>query len=236
MPSALSWRSPPPGTSLPMPALLTSASIRGSAASTSSARRSTSASEDRSARYARASPPISASVSAIRSSLRPCTSTVSPACASAAARARPNPSVAPVTRTTMRDDDRMDVQRSDVTVLLATEHAVARVLVQAGDEVEAYPALLAAMGESLAWDFGAVWLPDGDALRCAATWPDDSEFAAESRALRLAPGEGLPGRVWAASNPAWITGVPIEAGFPRKEAAARLGLNSAFAFPMRGAA
>jgi PAS domain S-box-containing protein len=136
----------------------------------------------------------------------------------------------------MRDDDRMDVQRSDVAVLLAAEHAVARVLVQARDEIEAYPALLAAMSAALAWDFGAVWLPDGDALRCVAAWPESGEFAAESRAIRLAPGEGLPGRVWAATDPAWITGVPAEGGFPRKAAAARAGLNSAFAFPMRGTA
>jgi PAS domain S-box-containing protein len=134
----------------------------------------------------------------------------------------------------MRDDDRMDVQRSDVAVLLATEHAVARALVAARGEGDAYPALLAAMGETLAWDFGAVWLPDGAALRCVATWPAHSEFAAESRARTLIAGEGLPGRVWAASGPAWITGLPTEGGFPRKEAVARAGLQSAFAFPVRG--
>jgi PAS domain S-box-containing protein len=128
----------------------------------------------------------------------------------------------------------MDVQRSDVAVLLATEHAVARALVAARGEGDAYPALLAAMGETLAWDFGAVWLPDGAALRCVATWPAHSEFAVESRARTLSAGEGLPGRVWAASGPAWITGLPTEGGFPRKEAVARAGLQSAFAFPVRG--
>ena len=76
---------------------------------------------------------------------------------------------------------------SDVTELLHTEHAVARVLAGAPDEAEAYPELLAAMGEALAWDFGAVWVPVADdALRCAATWPQGAEFAAESRALTLA--------------------------------------------------
>ena len=68
-------------------------------------------------------------------------------------------------------------ERSDVTVLLRTEHAVARVLASAATESEAYPALLAAMGEQLHWDFGAVWLPGGNgALRCVASirlrcWP-----------------------------------------------------------------
>jgi PAS domain S-box-containing protein len=136
----------------------------------------------------------------------------------------------------MRDDDRMEVQRSDVSLLLRTEHAVARVLASAAGEADAYPALLAAMGESLAWDFGAVWLPDGDRLRPVATWPEASAFASVTRALTLGAGEGLPGRVWAAEDPAWITGVPAEGGFPRKEAATRAGLHSAFAFPVRGAA
>jgi PAS domain S-box-containing protein len=136
----------------------------------------------------------------------------------------------------MRDDESMDVQRSDVTVLLRTEHAVARVLASARGETEAYPALLAAMGESLAWDFGAVWLPEDGRLRPVATWPAESEFGAETQALTVAPGEGLPGRVWAAESPAWITGTPTEGRFPRKAAAARAGLESAFAFPVRGTA
>jgi PAS domain S-box-containing protein len=136
----------------------------------------------------------------------------------------------------MRDDESMDVQRSDVTVLLRTEHAVARVLASARGEAEAYPALLAAMGESLAWDFGAVWLPEDGRLRAVTTWPEESEFGAVTRALTVVPGEGLPGRVWAAADPAWITGTPKEGGFPRKEAAARAGLESAFAFPVRGTA
>src|SRR5919108_3845860 len=101
------------------------------------------------------------------------------------------------------------MQRSDATVLLRAEHAVARVLASATDEATAYPALLAAIGESLGWEVGAVWEPaDEGFLRCADTWPAEGEFVAETRALKLAPGEGLPGRVWANGEPAWITDVP----------------------------
>jgi PAS domain S-box-containing protein len=127
-------------------------------------------------------------------------------------------------------------ERSDVTDLLRTEHAVARVLASAAGEDEAYPALLAAMGESLDWDFGALWLPEtDDALRCVATWPHAGEFVAESRALTLGPEEGLPGRVWATEAPAWITDVPPDSTLPRARAAARAGLLTAFGFPVRGA-
>jgi PAS domain S-box-containing protein len=128
------------------------------------------------------------------------------------------------------------IQRSDVTLLLRTEHAVARVLACAAGEDDAYPALLAAMAESLEWDFGAVWLPAGDGtLRCAATWPESGDFVAESRSLTLAAGEGLPGRVWEGEVPAWLTDVPPDTTLPRAQAAARAGLLTAFGFPVRGA-
>jgi PAS domain S-box-containing protein len=128
--------------------------------------------------------------------------------------------------------------RSDVTVLLQTEHAVARVLASAPGEQEAYPALLAAVGESLAWDFGAVWEPEGAALTCRAVWTgpraDAGAFGAESRAVQLRQGEGLPGRVWAGQEPTWVADVAVEKGFPRAAAAAAAGLRSGFAFPVRG--
>src|SRR5919108_3870349 len=128
------------------------------------------------------------------------------------------------------------MRRSDVTVLLRAEHAVARVLASAPDEATAYPALLAAIGESLGWDVGAVWEPGEDGLlRCAHAWPDGGDFIAETRSITLQAGEGLPGRVWGAGKPAWITDVPPDSDLPRAAAAARAGLLTAFAFPVEGA-
>jgi hypothetical protein len=68
---------------------------------------------------------------------------------------------------------------------------VSRVLASAASEQEAYPQLLAAVGESLAWDVGAVWEPDGPALTCREVWtgprPAVAAFAVESRAVQLRP-------------------------------------------------
>jgi len=130
----------------------------------------------------------------------------------------------------------VDAQHHDAAVLLRTEHAVARVLAEACDEESAYPRLLAAIGESLGWDAGALWTADAGALRCAATWQEPEPFAEISRSLVLAPGEGLPGRVWASGEPAWIVDVSADPNFPRGESAARAGLHAAFCFPIRGAA
>ncbi|HEX2411458.1 MAG TPA: PAS domain S-box protein [Solirubrobacteraceae bacterium] len=64
---------------------------------------------------------------------------------------------------------------SDPTVLLRTEHAAARVLASAQSEAEAYPALLAAVAESLGWDAGALWTGTPPDRQRAARWPADAE-------------------------------------------------------------
>ena len=60
--------------------------------------------------------------------------------------------------------DRLDLQR--------TEHAVARILAETDHPVDAYAAVLQAIGTSLGWELGAVWEvdPDDGKLRCVRTW------------------------------------------------------------------
>ena len=132
----------------------------------------------------------------------------------------------------------MDAQHHDAQVLLTTEHAVARVLTEAPDEATAFPRLLAAIGESLGWDVGALWQETGEVdgeLRCVETWRAPEPFGEATRSARLAPGEGLPGRVCASGEPAWIADVRAEANFPRGPSAVQAGLRAAFCFPIRGA-
>ena len=119
-------------------------------------------------------------------------------------------------------------------VLLATEHAVARVLAEACDEASAYPRLLTAIGGSLGWDAGAVWAGDGEALRCIASWPEGSPFARETSGMVMRPGDGLPGRVWVSGEPAWIVDVGADANFPRAPSAVKAGLHAAFCIPIHG--
>ena len=44
---------------------------------------------------------------------------------------------------------------------------------------------------------------------------------------------GLPGRVWASGEPAWVVDVAEDTNFPRAPLAQAAGLQSAFAFPLR---
>ena len=115
---------------------------------------------------------------------------------------------------------------------------IARALAGSATLAEAAPPMLAAICAALAWEYGALWEVDGagSALRLVGTVPDPSprlsEFVQLSRTIALARGVGLPGRVWASGQPAWIPDVVIDGNFPRAPAAQRVGVHSAFGLPI----
>jgi PAS domain S-box-containing protein len=116
--------------------------------------------------------------------------------------------------------------------LLQVEHAVAAALT----DDASLDVLLAEIATGLGWPYGGAWLPQAGAVRCAHAWaePAAEAFAAASRGLALAPGEGLPGRVQASGEPAWIPDVSADPNFPRRAVAAAAGLRCAFAVPLAG--
>jgi PAS domain S-box-containing protein len=127
-------------------------------------------------------------------------------------------------------------------VVAKTEHAVARCLAETVDPRDALTDTLKAIGESLGWQWGAVWEPATDrpeVLRCVETWhavgAAGAEFEEATRNASLVAGEGLPGRVWRSGEPAWIPDLLADGNFPRAAAAGRAGLRSAFCFPIRSA-
>ena len=121
------------------------------------------------------------------------------------------------------------------------EYAVARILADTDVEGELYPRVLAAIGQSLDWAFGALWEmpPDADKLRCVETWCaptfEAPGFVQMSRRIELEPGSGLPGRIWAGGEPLWLPDVTADANFPRAAEAERAGVRAALCFPVRSA-
>ena len=89
--------------------------------------------------------------------------------------------------------------RPDPTVLLATEHAAARVLASATTEADAYPTLLAAVARSLGWEAGALWTGEPPDLRCAAVWPEGA--AADGRGVVAFPVAGVGVMEFFAAHP-----------------------------------
>jgi PAS domain S-box-containing protein len=120
------------------------------------------------------------------------------------------------------------------------EHRITRILSESETAAAAMPGVLAAFGETLGWACGARWSLDARTLgfRCEETWsqgdPAVEAFLASSRETTFHPGNaGLIRRVLGSGEPVWIIDVAAEKGFLRGRQAARAGLRSAFALPIR---
>jgi diguanylate cyclase (GGDEF)-like protein len=98
--------------------------------------------------------------------------------------------------------------------------------------------VLGTLGETLGWSCGAVWRPRSDGLlHCADTWHAGSrrevaELAEATRETVYAPGQGLPGRVYAFRRPSWVADVGRDGAEPRAAKARRAGLGTSVAFPI----
>ncbi|HEV2404604.1 MAG TPA: GAF domain-containing protein, partial [Ktedonobacterales bacterium] len=123
---------------------------------------------------------------------------------------------------------------------LAVQYAVSRILVSATDFATAAPRILRAVCEGLRWQLGAIWLVDEreEALRCAWTWHapgvEVQVFERASRGAAFAPGEGIPGQVFASRASLWLSDLTRASNVSRLSEARHVGLRSAFAFPIRG--
>jgi PAS domain S-box-containing protein len=122
----------------------------------------------------------------------------------------------------------------------AIEHRVTRILSESETAAAAMPGVLAAFCETLGWTCGARWSldPRREGFRCEETWSHDDEavqrFLAASRETTYQPGQaGLIRRVLGSGEPVWIVDVSSDPSFLRGRDAARAGLRSAFAFPIR---
>jgi two-component system sensor histidine kinase/response regulator len=119
---------------------------------------------------------------------------------------------------------------------LHAEYTITRALAESRSLREAAPRILAAVCETLGWVHGALWQVDvgAERLRCVESWHKTAlpAFEAATWATTFARGVGLPGRVWATGQPAWIADVVRDPNFPRAEAAARDGLHGALGAPV----
>lgn len=134
--------------------------------------------------------------------------------------------------------DRLDRERSRAERRLGVQHTATRVLAESPQLEDAVPGILQAICESLDWEIGIMWWVDveQDRLRCLDLWHSPTSringFAALSRESTFPRGVGLPGRVWASGQPAWIPDVAVDTNFPRAAMALYEGLHGAFGLPI----
>jgi PAS domain S-box-containing protein len=121
---------------------------------------------------------------------------------------------------------------------LTAEYVSARALAESATLADAAVRVLQALCEALGWDYGALWNVDADGgiLTCLETWHLPTvtltKFEAASRGTALTRGVGLPGRVWASGEPAWVPDVVADSNFPRAAVALEEGLHAALALPL----
>ena len=101
-------------------------------------------------------------------------------------------------------------QRKQTERRLATGYAVTNLLAEAESLETAGPGILQAICEGLGWELGAIWGVEdsGEGLQCLTVWHlpqlEFSEFVSATRQITFKRGVGLPGRVWASGQSAWI--------------------------------
>ena len=126
------------------------------------------------------------------------------------------------------------------TAVLELFGAVASVANEAESPADAMRRCVRLVCENTGWSVGHVYLPDGRhprVLASSALWhlegrADRSAFVATTDRTRFAVGQGLPGRVMATRQPAWIADIADDPNFPRAAAAIASGLRAGAAFPV----
>ncbi|NET08486.1 MAG: SpoIIE family protein phosphatase [Symploca sp. SIO2B6] len=122
--------------------------------------------------------------------------------------------------------------------LLIAQQAAINVLAESTSLKEAIPKVLQAICENLEWVRGEFWSAAEQAktLRCLESWQIPvvplSEFENATRNITLAPGIGLPGRVWVSGEAIWSADLTKDSSFCRTKIAAAVGLHAAFAIPI----
>jgi PAS domain S-box-containing protein len=120
---------------------------------------------------------------------------------------------------------------------LAAQYVTALALAESASFAEAVQRILGAICMALDCEHGFFWRVDRDAqlLRCVETWhspgAEYAQFDKTARTFTFSRGIGLPGRIWATREPAWISDVTQDANAPRALAAS-VGVHGAFGFPI----
>lgn len=143
---------------------------------------------------------------------------------------------------------------------MLAQYKISRVLSEANHIPEALIKILLVVCETLEWSIGEVWMPedvhscplildpnhpDSDSnlpeslpkLRCIERWGKPvlnlEEFNEESQSITFEFNVGLPGCIWGSGLAHWIEDVMENDQFTRRDLAQKLGLHTAFGFPIK---
>lgn len=126
---------------------------------------------------------------------------------------------------------------------LVVKYEVTKLLNEATSFDQVCEKILQVICETLNFQRAFFWVYNSDvkALYCGKSWnvflresksKSESEFELMSRKISFLPGIGLPGRLVTSGKPNWIVDVVKDNNFLRASVAEKLGIHSAFGFPI----
>jgi PAS domain S-box-containing protein len=135
--------------------------------------------------------------------------------------------------------------------LQLVQHATTRILADAATVEEAVQKIIKAICQSLKWDLGELWTPDGveltqqnisdfanhsSSLSCTNLWLNPSvnlpEYMAEIGLASFDLGVGLPGLIWQTGLPRWVSDICAEPNLIKMASLCKDGLHGTFGFPI----
>ena len=132
-----------------------------------------------------------------------------------------------------------DIRRQRAIRRLVAQTAAVATLVESATLADAAPKVLEGVCAAMEWRVGALWAvePTTDTLRCVEFWSAQGgepvrAFRERTHAMTLAPGVGLPGRVWSSGKPVWVANVALDDNFLRAQSAAEDGMEAGIGFPI----
>jgi len=131
-----------------------------------------------------------------------------------------------------------NAERSRAEQRLHTEYAISRILTKSPSWDAAVREVIQTFCGIMNWDAGAFWKTDQQegVLRCGEMWSapsvESGEFKALNQKMAFGRSIGLPGRVWAYGQAAWIPDIVQDSSFPRILPAKPGELHTAVAFPI----
>jgi PAS domain S-box-containing protein len=132
---------------------------------------------------------------------------------------------------------RVAVMRERAELVSRLDRDVGRALAESRDVREATPRLLETVARQLGWDAAALWEVEGRDARLArvqAWQASGSPLPPPGDAPGFDGGVGLPGRVLASGESAWVADVREDPAFARPDAGGAAGIRAAAAFPITG--
>ncbi len=134
-------------------------------------------------------------------------------------------------------------QRRRTEETVKVEHAITRILANAGSIEEAAPGIIQLLLDGLRVDLGTFWMIDAPrqslypfVINLRKFSEPLQGFLEDRRRLSLPPGDGLPGRVWQERRAVSVVDLTADPNFQKRDIAERAGLRSAMAFPIQSTA